>query len=127
MYRCGVCGACSKPGQTRQVHTIYRDVPESIQTHVVKMRSDRERWKQVMTVKTPARKTIDREIDVCKDCKGYLDEGMTITQVTALMAKINAEEQQRIDEANGVVEKKRSKPDWTNGATSLRGSASKMK
>lgn len=122
MYRCCVCGECSKPGQTRQVHTIYRDVPESTQTHVVSVRRDREKWRQVVTVRTPARKTIDREIDVCKDCKGYLGEGMSIEQVRTLMLKIREQEQRHTEEIT-ETRKQRNKPDWTHGAMSLHGAA----
>jgi hypothetical protein len=123
MYLCSVCGVCSKPGQTRQTHVIYRTVPESTQTHVVKIKRDREKWTQIQTVRTPTRKTIDRELDVCKDCKGYLDEGMTMEQVATLVIKIRQDEQQRLEGVTKQSKQRKDKPDWVNGAISLGGTA----
>lgn len=123
MYLCSICGVCSKPGQTRQVHVIYRTIPEGTQTHIVKVKRDREKWTKVETVRTPARKTIEKELDVCRDCKGYLDEGMTMDQVATLVTKIRQDEQQRLEGVTKQTRQSKAKPDWANGAVSLGGSA----
>jgi hypothetical protein len=74
MYRCGICGKCSEPGQDRKTHVVYREVPN---TKVV------GRWAGDRFVQ-PTRREIDREIPVCLECDGNLLAGMTLHEVQVM-------------------------------------------
>jgi hypothetical protein len=61
MYLCSICGVCSKPGEKRKLHIIYR-----------------------YDAGAPG-KQIDKELPVCGECKRKLD--MPEDQFNLLIAK----------------------------------------
>lgn len=69
MYRCGLCGVCSPPRQSRRLHVVYRTVPAGRQHHVVRDHNGQPRSR---TVLAPERTEIAREIPVCGECEQRL-------------------------------------------------------
>jgi len=65
MYRCSVCGTCSKPNQSRKVWVIEREVPHTV------VGWDGER--QIGT-----RTEIERELPVCNACYLSLSGGISL-------------------------------------------------
>lgn len=78
MYRCSTCGACSKAGQSRLLHIIYREIP------VVRVLAG-ERI-------VGSRREIAREMPVCRSCKFLLDKGMLLSQVQMIVASATEEQ-----------------------------------
>lgn len=59
MYLCGVCGSCSKPGESRKTHLIEREVPGP----------------------HGPRREIAREVPLCSECAFKLARGLTLDQL----------------------------------------------
>lgn len=67
MYKCGICGSLSRPGQPRFVHVVHRLV-KSI------------RW--IAGVKSESqRSTVAEEIPVCGSCKSALANGVNLNDL----------------------------------------------
>lgn len=79
MYLCGICGACSKPGQARKVKVIERTVEPGHQRH--RARRDGDGRPTTVTVASPARTEIAQEIPICHDCDNKLQLGSTIREL----------------------------------------------
>lgn len=75
MYLCQVCNACSEPGESLKVHTLYRYLPEQKR----KIKNIDRNGDILMTLdSSPSRTEILREIPVCHECKEMLDSGIPI-------------------------------------------------
>ena len=70
MYRCGLCGKCSEPGQARRTVVVTRHVPAGTQAHPVR----RDGGTYLRYVQTPPRTEIAREIPVCPGCEEGVEE-----------------------------------------------------
>lgn len=69
MYRCGLCGVCSPPRQSRRLHVVHRTVPAGRQHHVVRDHNGQPRsW----VVFTPERTEVAREVPICVGCEEEL-------------------------------------------------------
>jgi hypothetical protein len=72
VYRCGVCGACSKPGQARRVYVIERVVP------VVRA------WVgSPPDARGATRTEIEREVPLCEACDAELQAGTPFHELAA--------------------------------------------
>ncbi len=76
MYRCGVCGSCSKPGESRKVHVVEREVPKVARGDSVGTRPGWQTDRQVGT-----RREIECEVALCSECHFRLARGATLDQL----------------------------------------------
>lgn len=68
MYLCSICGACSKPGQSRKVWVVERTVPH--------MMTDCNGY-EIKTTRTE----IEQEIPICHNCYDNLKHGSTLPEL----------------------------------------------
>lgn len=83
MYRCGVCGRCSKPGEDRKTAVVLRQVPPGVQYHRRSTGGDRGQT-TLVSRPTPARTEIAREVALCGDCNRRAEAGATVRELEAL-------------------------------------------
>lgn len=69
MYICQVCQNCSEPGESMQVHRIYRQVPYTPSPN---------KMNGVQSVTRPVRSEIAKEIPVCNECAILLIGGIPL-------------------------------------------------
>lgn len=81
MYRCGVCGRCSKPGEDRKTAVVLRTVPPGVQYH---RRVTGHGTTTLVSRPTPARTEIAREVALCADCNRRAEAGATVRELEAL-------------------------------------------
>lgn len=79
MYLCGICDKCTKPGQQRLVHTIYRMVPSGLQVH--KRHAGHGYGPSTAVIESPPRREIAREVPICHDCAGRMSAGATFEEL----------------------------------------------
>lgn len=78
MYRCEICGACSKPKQPRRVHVIEREVAKSVAAH-------RGPGQPPYANQGNTRKEIAREVSVCEEHYQMLSRGLyTLSELAAM-------------------------------------------
>lgn len=85
MYRCGVCGKCSRPGESRKTAAVERKVPPGVQYH----RRETGNGRTVsVPAPTPARTEIAREVPLCGDCHRMLEAGKTVRELELMYRSV---------------------------------------
>lgn len=76
MYRCEICGCCSKPGEGRKTHVVEREVPRLVvrgRDHLGRPSLDQAGF----------RREVARELAVCTGCHVELQMGVPLDRLLA--------------------------------------------